>query len=92
MDGKIIVWNGYDGSYINEYVSESDLTCGDINSTGSLLVVGSTKGAVKLFDITNRSLIRLVHYKKISKKEKPITEVKFSPDGNLICVSTGSKK
>jgi len=92
MDGKIIVWNGYDGSYINEYVSESDLTCGDINPAGSLLVVGSTKGAVKLFDITNRSLIRLVHYKKISKKEKPITEVKFSLDGSLICVGTGSKK
>ncbi len=57
MDGKVIIRNGYDGTYLTEYVSESDLSCGDINPSGSLLVVGTTK--VKLlihssFAILNR--------------------------------------
>ena len=56
------------------------------------MVVGTTKGSIKIFDITNRNFIRLVHYKKISKKEKPITEVRFAPNDELIAVGTGGKK
>ena len=56
------------------------------------MAVGTTKGSIKIFDITNRNFIRLIHYKKISKKEKPITEVRFSPNGELIAVGTGGKK
>jgi len=92
LDGKVLVWNGFEGKIIGQYISESDITCGDISPDGKILVLGTTQSCIKVFDITERLAPRLLQIRRIFKKDKEITQVAFSPDGSLIAVTGHSKR
>lgn len=92
MDGRICIWEGFTGKLVSFCISNSDLNCGDICPEGKILAVGTTKSVVQFFDITNRTQLRLVGVRRLYKKDKPIQEVRYSPDGKIIAVSSNSKR
>ena len=91
LDGKVQIWDGFESRLLGNFVSDSDLTCGDLSPDTKLLVVGTTASCLKFLDMTNRARPKLIDMRRIYENDINITQVSFSPDGKLIAACGHSK-
>ena len=87
------VWEIVTGENLMQYNSPDSVEyCSiDSNIPGNLVVVGSINGALRIFDVSNRMVARLVSLIRIS--EHPVDHVMISPDQRLIaCASSASNQ
>lgn len=86
------IWEIVTGENIMQYTSpdEAEFCSIDSNIPGNLLVVGSINGCVRIFDVSNRMICRLVSLTRLGSV--PIDHVSISPDQRLIaCGSSQSQ-
>jgi WD40 repeat protein len=78
------IWEVVTGENLMQYSSpdEVEYTSIDANIPGNLIFVGSASGAVRVFDVSNRMVARLVTLIRLS--EHSIDHVLISPDQRLV--------
>jgi WD40 repeat protein len=74
---------------ISKQAFEYALTSVNASQDGSVLFVGSEKGIMRIFDVSNRSLPRMV--KIYNFFETPITNIEVSDDGKFLAVSSNEQ-
>ena len=87
------VWEIVTGENIMQYSSPEDceFTSLDSNTPGNLLVVGSSNGCVRIFDVSNRMISRLLSLCRLGSW--PVDHISISPDQRLIvCGSSQSQE
>lgn len=60
----------------------------DVSRDGKVAFVGSDKGVLRIYDLNNRTMPRLVKTYKLYNNEIPINSVKCSLDGSYLLVSS----
>lgn len=86
-DQKLIFWELSDLSakVINylEYLP----SCFEVDSKGNLLVVGSEEGVLRIYDISQKFLYKLIHQSKYLTREqhKSISKIIIHPNNKYIC-------
>lgn len=86
------IWEIVTGENIMQYTSpdEAEFSSIDSNIPGNLLVVGSINGCVRIFDVSNRMICRLISLTRLGNF--PIDHISISPDQRLIaCASSQSQ-
>lgn len=78
-NGLILVHDAENQSLLSSLKVEAHFTCGCINSQGTMLFLGSSKGVLRVFSLTDPKSIKLVHTKKFLR-ESSIIGIKVSPD------------
>ena len=76
--------------FVSQVNVDAEITAGDINIEGNILVVGSSKGVIRIYDISDITKFKLLRVQKLCNKE--IHFIGFSNDDNLIIVASFSKK
>ncbi|MDW3193060.1 MAG: WD40 repeat domain-containing protein [Cytophagales bacterium] len=76
LDGVIESWENQE--YFGYDLGRPAITCMDISPDGQLLAIGRDKGDVVLWNILERELERM-----ILGHSSTVTDIQFSPDGNL---------
>jgi WD40 repeat protein len=87
------VWEVTTGENLVQYSSPNDsgYSSMDVNAAGNIAAVGSSKGVLRVLDVTNRIVCRLLSINKLFESE--IDSLKISPDQKLIaCASSDSNQ
>ena len=87
------IWEVVTGENLMQYSSSEEVEyCSiDSNTPGNLIFVGSSSGALRIFDVSNRMVARLVSLIRLS--EFAIDSTVISPDQRLIaCASSQSEE
>jgi len=63
--GTIFLWDLEHKTLISSYQSTGEIISGAIDSSDELLVLGSTKGVIRIFDISNQKNIKLIKVLKL---------------------------
>ncbi len=93
-DRNIIIWELCDRNVKSLYSLEYNPCSFEVDTEGDLLFTGSKEGVFRVYDITNRSSIRLIHQIKISDEsiDRIIYGNKPVPNGNPLPFLTLFKK
>lgn len=62
----------------------------DVSKDGKVCFVGFDSGAVRIYDVSNRAMPRLIKMYKFFEKGQAINVVKCSSDGVYVMVSSAS--
>lgn len=78
-----IMENWKNQSYFGYELGSFSINCLDISPNGSTLAIGRDRGDVILWDIKRKELIRI-----ISGHQSTVTDIQFSPNGNLLLTTS----
>lgn len=78
-----IMKNWRQQSYFGYEMGTFAINCLDINPAGNILAIGRDRGDIVLWDIPKKELIRI-----ISGHQSTITDIQFSPEGNLLLTTS----
>lgn len=83
-DNKIIIWELTDrnAKYVNEL--EYEIVSFEVDNNGDLLIIGDSKGILRIYDISNRNILRLI-YQMSFIENGDISGIIVSKDNSLIC-------
>lgn len=86
----MIIWEATNGAYINwEYIGE-ELTCLEVTHDGNKAFVGSKNGVLRVYNVSNRSMPKLVKIEKYS--EFAISVIRESPNWKFILIGAKGDK
>jgi len=87
-DNSVALWeatNGKQLAVIRQFVLPTSL---EVSVDGKVAFVGSDAGAFRIYDISNRSLPRLILQLRFYQDVIPITSISCSPDGKIVLISS----
>lgn len=82
-DGKVSLWNGADGSLVQEFQYETEILDIALNPNETLVLAGRADGFMSVIDIAReRDVFPFNFY------AGPISVIKFHPNGELVGIAT----
>lgn len=84
----LAVWEATTCNQLAKVNLYSKPTALDVNKDGKVAFVGSEKGILRIYDLSNRAMPRLLKAFKFYSSEIPINSVRCSHDGKYVLVSS----
>jgi WD40 repeat protein/serine/threonine protein kinase len=83
VDGKARVWNGFDGTLLNEIAHDGPVTAAAISGRDARIATGAGSGTARVWDLaTFKPKTPLLRHSNV------VTQVAFSPDGRLTATAS----
>ena len=82
------IWEATSQQLISTVFQPAHPTAMDVSADGSAVFLGTSLGAFRVYDVTDRTKPRLVTQCRLFDDEIPITSVKASLDGKFVLLSS----
>lgn len=87
-DMTMAIWEATSFNQITRVQQQTKPTALDVSKDGKVAFVGSEQGILRVYDISNRALSRLLKFFKFYENNVTINSVKCSHDGKYVLVSS----
>lgn len=87
---EVCIWELINMQQMSKFALRTQPTCLQIDMRGGVAFIGCMDGTVHVLDLSDRTNIRLVNIIKLYNN--PITNIRRSPEGNMLVVYSCSEK
>jgi WD40 repeat protein len=87
-DNTMAVWEGTTGTQISRVFQQNRPVSLGTSLDGKVAFVGSESGVVRVYDVSNRSMPRMLQLFRFWEENVPVTNIRASHDGKYVIVTS----